>query len=89
MSSTRPESEIREELQLIDEDLASLRQTAASLRERIGERADEPTDEAERAAMIESAEEQQGLIDQIEARRERLLAELSRRSSGTGGETST
>jgi hypothetical protein len=79
--STRPEAEIREELQLVEEDLAQVRETAASLRRRIGERADEPTDAAERSALIESADEQEALVFQLEARREQLVAVLSGRSS--------
>ena len=77
MSATRSQAAIREELQLVEEDLTSLRETATSLRRRIGERADEPTDPAERAATIESADEQEALIAQLDARREQLLAELS------------
>ena len=85
MSTARPQEAIREELQRLEEDLARLRETAASLRERIGERWDEPTDSAERSALIESAEEQEALIDQLEARREELLRELGGPSSGPGG----
>jgi bacterioferritin (cytochrome b1) len=85
MSTVRPQAAIREKLRLLEEDLARLRETAASLRQRIGERWDEPTDPAERSALIESAEEQEALIDQLEARREGLLRELGGRSSGPGG----
>jgi SMC interacting uncharacterized protein involved in chromosome segregation len=85
MSTTRPQAAIREELRLVEEDLAQLRETAASLRRRIGEREDDPTDPEERGAMIENAEEQEALIDQLEARREELLKELSDRSSGPAG----
>jgi F0F1-type ATP synthase membrane subunit b/b' len=88
MSATRSQAAIREELQLVEEDLTSLRETAASLRQRIGERADEPTDQAERAATIESADEQDALIAQLQARRERLLAELGGRSFGPGRKSS-
>ena len=76
MSPPRTQEEIREELKQLDEDLARLRETAASLRERIGERADDPTDAAEHSTLIENAEEQEFLVDQLGARRERLLAEL-------------
>jgi hypothetical protein len=85
MSTARPKAAIREELQLVEADLAQLRQTAASLRERIGERADDPTDPAERSALIESAEEREFLIEQLEARREELLAQLSGGSAAPGG----
>lgn len=79
--STRPEAEIREELRLVEEDLAQVRETAVSLRRRIGERADEPTDAAERSALIESADEQEALVFRLEARREQLVAALSGRLS--------
>ena len=79
--STRPEAEIREELRLVEEDLTQVRETAVGLRRRIGERADEPTDEAERAALIESADEQEALVFRLEARRDQLQAALSGRSS--------
>lgn len=85
MSTARPEAAIREELRLLEEDLARLRETAASLRQRIGERWDDPTDAAERSALIENAEEQEALIDQLEARREELLRELGGPSTGPGG----
>jgi hypothetical protein len=84
MSTARPQAAIREELRLVEEDLAQLRETAASLRHRIGEREDDPTDPEERAAMIENADEQESLIDQLEARREELLKKLGGRLSGPG-----
>jgi hypothetical protein len=46
---------------------------------------DEPTDAAERSALIESAEEQEALIDQLEARREELLGQLGGRDPRHGG----
>src|SRR5690349_16537493 len=67
---------LAEELKLVEEDLTRLRETAAGLRRRIGDRDDEPTDAAERSALIEAAEEQEALIDQLEARREELLRRL-------------
>ena len=86
MSTGRPPAAIREELHHLEEDLARLRETAASLRQRIGERWDEPTDSGERSALIEGAEEQEALIAELEARRERLLRELGGRSSGRAGD---
>ena len=76
MSTAQPEAAIREELRLVDEDLARIRETAADLRRRIGERADYPTDPAELSALIEEAEEQEFLADELEARREELLRRL-------------
>jgi hypothetical protein len=64
---------LADELRLVEEDLTRLRETAADLRRRIGDRDEEPTDAAERSALIEAAEEQEALIDQLEARREELL----------------
>jgi hypothetical protein len=72
---------LTEELRLVEEDLARLRETVAGLRRRIGDRDEEPTDDAERSMLIEAVEEQEALIDQLEARREQLL----RRLGGTDG----
>ena len=76
MSTAQPQAAIREELRLVEEDLARIRETAADLRRRIGERADYPTDPAELSALIEEAEEQEFLADELEARREELLHRL-------------
>jgi hypothetical protein len=76
MSTAQPEVAIREELRVVEEDLPRVREWAAELRRRIGERADYPTDPAELSALIEEAEEQEFLADQLEARREELLQRL-------------
>jgi hypothetical protein len=76
VSTARPQAAIREELRLVEEDLARIRETAADLQRRIGERADYPTDPAELSALIEEAEEQEFLADKLEARREELLRRL-------------
>ena len=76
MSTAQPQAAIREELRLVEEDLARIRETAADLRRRIGERADYPTDPAELSALIDEAEEQEFLADELEARREELLRRL-------------
>jgi hypothetical protein len=78
MSTAEPQAAIAEELRLVEQNLARLRQTAADLRQRIGERADEPTDAAERSALIQAAEEQEALVEGLEARREELLRRLGR-----------
>jgi hypothetical protein len=67
---------LREELRLVEEDLARVRQTAADLRQRIGERWDAPDDEVDQSALITSAEEQEALIEYLEARREALVQQL-------------
>jgi hypothetical protein len=79
-------AELTEELRLVEEDLARLRATAADLRRRIGERDEEPTDAAERSALIEAAEEQEALIDQLEAWREELLRRLGSHAQLTGAD---
>ncbi len=76
MSTAQPQAAIREELRLVEEDLARIRETAADLRRRIGERADYPTDPAELSALIEEAEEQEFLADELKGRREELLRRL-------------
>jgi chromosome segregation ATPase len=67
---------LREELQAVEQELAQLRESAAGLRRRIGERWDEPTDPAERATLITQAEEQEAFIEELENRREDLLRRL-------------
>ncbi|MCW2878723.1 MAG: hypothetical protein JWQ95_2823 [Sphaerisporangium sp.] len=74
--ATQDEAALREELRLLEEDLPRLRQTAAELRERVGERADAPTDAAEMATLITMAEEQEAFAATLEARREELLRRL-------------
>ena len=76
VSTAQPQAAIREELRLVEEDLARIRETATDLRRRISERADYPTDPAELSALIEEAEEQEFLADELEARREELLRRL-------------
>lgn len=84
MNTSESAAAIEAELRVVEEDLEQLRETAADLRRRIGEREDEPTDPAERSAMIEQAEEQEALIDVLEARREDLLRGLGRPGTDTG-----
>jgi hypothetical protein len=76
--SGEPSDSPEDELRILDAELASLRQTAADLRRRIGERWDDPADPADRATLIEEAEEQEALVEELEARRERLLQESGR-----------
>jgi hypothetical protein len=84
MNTNQPAAALQDELRVIDGDLARLRETAADLRRRIGECADDPTDPVERAALIEQAEEQEALIDVLEARREQLVRELGRPGTDAG-----
>jgi hypothetical protein len=67
---------LREQLRLVDEELAGLRTTAEELRTQVGERSDGPIDPAESATVITAAEEQEALIGVLAARREDLLRRL-------------
>ena len=78
MNTSESAAALEAELRVVEEDLARLRETAADLRRRIGEREDEPTDPAERSALIEQAEEQEALVEMLKARREELLQKLGR-----------
>ena len=84
MDTSEPAAAYEAELRVVEEDLARLREEAADLRRRIGEREDEPTDPAERSALIEQAEEQEALIDMLKARREELLRNSACARSGIG-----
>ena len=60
----------------MEEELESLRAQARSLRSPLGGRETGPMDMAENAAQITAAEEQEALIEVLEARRETLLRRL-------------
>ena len=70
-----------EELRVIDEELARLRETAADLRRQIGERWDDPADPVDRTQLIDAAEEQEALIAELEDRRSRLFGSRARLSN--------
>ncbi|GAA3809538.1 hypothetical protein GCM10022226_32340 [Sphaerisporangium flaviroseum] len=76
MMATQDEAALREELRMVEEDLARLRENARELRETVGERSIAPTDSAEMSTLITMAEEQEGLAATLEARREELLRRL-------------
>ena len=63
---------LRAELKELEDDLASLRSTAADIRSGIGE-AEDPAD---RGSLIQSADEQDALAEQLAARRDNLLRRL-------------
>ncbi|GLK14594.1 hypothetical protein [Streptosporangium carneum] len=66
---------IHDELRQVEKDLARLRAEAAGLREQVGEIG--PTDAAERSALISMADQQEGLADELEERRESLLRRIA------------
>ncbi|WP_203881689.1 hypothetical protein [Planotetraspora kaengkrachanensis] len=73
---TMDDAEIRDQLQEVETELVRLRESAAEIRREIGERWDAPTDAAEMATVITNAEQQEALIETLEARRERLRQRL-------------
>jgi hypothetical protein len=77
MTTAEPERDLREEIRTVDAELAQLRRVSAELRSEIGHREDGATDPEDLAATITSVEEQEALIGVLEARRERLQAQLS------------
>jgi hypothetical protein len=79
MDADSPTGDLRQELQLVEEELAQLREAAADFRRRVGERWHEPTDAEERTQLITAAEEQEAFIEVLENRREELLRRLGER----------
>lgn len=68
-------SEIRADLAEVERGLEDLRRQAASVRSDVGE-TDDPSD---RGALIQQADELDGLVEQLVARREDLLRRLGSR----------
>ncbi len=64
---------LRAELSEVENDLANVRRTAADIRAGVGE-AEDPTD---RGSLIQAADEQDTLADQLAARRDSLLRRIS------------
>ena len=76
MDQDRPASELKAELSEVDRDLENLRKSAASVRADVGE-ADDPTD---RGALIQQADELDGLVERLVVRRETLLKRIAESS---------
>ena len=73
MTSDSPADRLRAELREVENDLANLRRTAADIRSGVGE-ADDPAD---RGSLIQAADEQDSLADQLAARRDDLLRRIA------------
>ncbi|WP_433242818.1 hypothetical protein ACQPYK_38760 [Streptosporangium sp. CA-135522] len=71
---------IQEELRQVEKDMSRLRTEASELRRQVGEIG--PTDAAERSALINMADQQDALADELEGRREEL-----RRQADEAGDT--
>ena len=65
--------DLRAELADIEKDLENVRKTAAEIRASVGE-ADDPAD---RGALIQSADEQDSLAEQLAARRDDLARRIA------------
>jgi hypothetical protein len=72
----RSAAELREELRIVEDELAQLRVTVAGLRAQIGDRSDGARDSAELAAVLTATEEQEALIGILEGRRAELRRHL-------------
>jgi len=73
--------QIRAELTQVEQDLESVRKTAADIRAGVGD-AEDPAD---RGALIQAADEQDSLADQLSARRDDLLRRLAGASAAPEG----
>ncbi|MGW4641009.1 hypothetical protein ACWEN6_20955 [Sphaerisporangium sp. NPDC004334] len=76
MAAERDQARLREELDMVEEDLVKLRETVAELRGTVGGSAEAPTDAAEVSMLIAMADEQEQLMNTLEARREDLRRRL-------------
>jgi hypothetical protein len=74
--STEPGRDLREELRLVDEEIAELRASAAELRRQVGDRTDGTLEPEETASTISSAEELEAIVDSLETRRDGLARRL-------------
>ena len=73
MSEEEPAAELRAQLAEVEKDLENARRNAADIRSGVGE-AEDPAD---RGALIQAADEQDNLADQLVIRRENLLHRIS------------
>jgi hypothetical protein len=73
MSEHTPADGLQAELAEVEKDLASIQRTAADIRSSVGD-AEDPSD---RGALIQAADEQDALADQLLARRENLLRRIA------------
>jgi hypothetical protein len=73
MSEDSSASHVRAQLAQVDKDLENVRRGAAEVRAGVGE-ADDPSD---RGALIQAADEQDNLADELVLRREDLLRRLA------------
>jgi prefoldin subunit 5 len=65
-------SELKAQIEEVDRDLENLRRTAADVRSGVGDE----EDPADRGALIQQADELDGQVQDLQARREDLLRQL-------------
>ena len=78
MSEDVSADQLKAELAEVENNLANVRRTAADIRAGVGE-AEDPVD---RGVLIQSADEQDSLADQLAARRDDLLRRMAAMSDG-------
>ncbi len=74
MTTDEAQAALREDLRLVDEELADLRRTVRELRNQIRDTG--PSDPEDRTAAITAADEQEALVSALETRRDRLRRQL-------------
>jgi SMC interacting uncharacterized protein involved in chromosome segregation len=70
------DQDTREELRLVEEEIAGIRESVAQLRRQIGDRSDGSVEPEETASTISSAEELEAILDTLQTRRENLARRL-------------
>jgi chromosome segregation ATPase len=76
MNDDQSQATLRNELRAVEEELAELRRTVREMRERLGDRTDPAGDAADIASVLTNLEEQDALIQGLEARRDQLRRRL-------------
>lgn len=74
MTTDEAQAALREEIQLVEQELDDLRRTVRELRGQFRDAG--PSDPEERSAAITAADEQEALVSALEARRDRLRRRL-------------
>jgi SMC interacting uncharacterized protein involved in chromosome segregation len=70
------DQDTREELRLVEEEIAGIRESVAQLRRQIGDRSEGSVEPEETASTISSAEELEAILDTLQTRRDNLARRL-------------
>jgi len=70
------DQDTHEQLRLVEEEIAGLRESVTELRRQVGDRSDGNLEPEETAATISSAEELEAILDTLETRRDDLARRL-------------